>query len=195
VRSRFKDVLASFNGMTLNTAAIGRQLVLSRTTAAAWIREYERCGILRLLPPDSGRNKPLLLVAPDRRKELMELLQRIFPECSFSFWKSGRIRMVHLIADLGGERLGLCFQTSPVLRRQHWFPLLLALRRGVITRGLVLHAEPGASLKERVIVAVPWSSFVREPMRWILGTADDAARRAAVWRFNRERLAAWAAHR
>jgi hypothetical protein len=200
---RFRETLASFDGMTLNSAAIGRRLALSRTTAMTWIRAYERAGLLRLLPFYGESRRPLLLLQPGYgeagsdfgRKELIEVLRRLLPDCRFFWWKARSVRAVHLVADLSKERVGFCISTSPVPRRQDWLPLTIALKRGVIHRGFLLHAADGAFFKDKAIIALPLGAFLLEPKEWLFHRRSVVSARDAVWRINRERLAAWAAHR
>jgi hypothetical protein len=200
---RFRDVLASFDGMTLNAAAIGRRLALSRTTAMAWVRAYEKAGLLRLLPFYGEPRRPLLLLQPGYgearadfgRAELINVLKRLQPDCRFFWWKARSVRAVHLIADLSKERIGFSISAAPVPRRSDWLPLAIALEREVIVRGFLLHAAEGAFFKEMAIIALPLSSFLQEPQEWIFRRRTVGTAREAVWRINRERLAAWAAHR
>lgn len=190
------DVLASFSGKTLNASAIGRKLLVSHTTAAEWVHDLERVRLLWLVPFYGGHKRPLLILATtdSPASRLMEALQRIRSVQRIYWWKSGG-RTTQLVADLTAERVGVSICESIFPRRKDWLPLIIARRRGVIQRGFLLHAEAGASIKAPAVVAVPMSAFVAEPERWILRTIGEKERRAAVWRFNRERLAAWAAHR
>jgi hypothetical protein len=188
--------------MALNATAVGRRLVLSRTTAMSWIRAYEKAGLLRLLPFYGARRRPLLLVNPDYSEikrsfgpeELIERLQAFLADCRFFWWKTGRVRALHLVAELPTERIGFCFSTSPMPRHRDWLPLAIALKQGVIHRGFLLHSDTGASCRGRSIVLLPLRSFLQEPEAWILERRTWRDGRDALQRINRERLARWAGH-
>lgn len=196
--------LGRFDCRRLNASAVGRALCVSHSTARDWIKFLQSTHRLWLLPDlEHPRRQTMVLRSPAPLARLIEILNAVQPGCQLNSLGIGRVRSVPVIADIG-ERVGFCFQSGPILRRTSWLPLVLALRRKVIARGIVLHTEPHASIKECGILAVPWDAFAAEAARWIQGTADEAARRAAVWRFNRERfrerlnrerLAAWAAPR
>jgi hypothetical protein len=196
-RAHFKEVLLSFDGMTLNTSAIGRKLVISRTTIAAWVGFFANAGLIRLLPFYGEHRRPLLFVrwkplgneSRFRTEDLIAVLQRIFPTCGFYWWKTGRVRTVHLIADLGTERVGFCLCSAVVPQRKDWFPLLLALSRRVIHRAFFLHSDTAAFVKERAVFCLPWGAFLQEPQEWILRRRTAAEAREALRRINRERLA------
>jgi hypothetical protein len=195
---RFRDVLASFDGKMLNSAEIGRRLALSRTTAMAWVRAYEEAGLVRLLPFLGESRRPILLLKPGYgeagtdfgREELINVLQTFLPEARFSWWKARRVRTVHLIAELSTQRIGFCIPASPLPGPRDWSPLLIALERGVIHRGFLLHASAEAFFKGRDIVALPLNAFLEEPREWILYRQTRAAAREIVWRINRARFAA-----
>ena len=62
------------------------------------------------------------------------------------------------------------------------------LPHGAIDCGLLLHAQAGASLKPGEAIAVPFDSFLSDPLAGVLSAADERGRLTAVWRVNRSRL-------
>jgi len=188
--------LAPFDGKTLNASAVGRALKVSHTTASHWIRSLEQDRLLWILRDfEHRRRRVLVLRTSNLTSRLIEGIQRILPSSGLTSWRCGCARRVPVIADLGVERIGFCICESLFPRRKDWLPLLVAGRRGIIQRGFFLHTEEGASIKTSTIVALPLDSLLSAPAAWILDTTDEQRRRAAVWSFNRERLAAWMGHR
>jgi hypothetical protein len=168
----------------------------------SWIRAYEKAGLIRLLPFYGKSRKPCLLVRSEYSEpkmgfgteQLIERLQAFLPDCRFFWWKTGRVRVLHLVAELPTERIGFCFSTSPVPRHRDWLPLAIALEQGVIHRGFLLHADDGASYRGFSIALLPLRSFLQEPEEWILHRRTWRDGRDALQRINRERLARWAGH-
>ena len=202
-RSRFRDVLASFDRMTLNCAAIGRRLALSRTTASTWVRAYERAGLLHLLPSLERRRRPLLLVSPRFTDDsgslcaarVLESLQETVPSSRFHYWNTGRVRMIPLIADTGAERIGFCFSTTPVPQRRQWLPLLLAMKRHVIDRAFLLHENTYATVANGAVLVLPRSEFLREIEGWVIRKWTLIDARQASLQSGRKRLVCWHAPR
>jgi len=196
-RARLPEVLASWSSKTFNTAAISRQVGVSRPTVVKYVNALERVGLVRLLPFYEGKKRPLLVLASSSRggwtESIIRRLKEIVPESRFFWWKSGRIRLVDLVADLGTERIGFCFVASPLPGRRDWLPLDIASRRGAINRGFMIHTGSWAAVAARVVQIVPFNSFMAEFEDWILHrrTAKDSQEARA--RINSECLArgAW----
>jgi len=162
-----------------------------------YLRPLVDAGSALLLPCYGGGRRPLL-IAKDGSSGIMsvaEIVRKLFPDSVFSWWMAPRRRRVHLIAETCCGRIGFCFTSSPLPGRGTWLPLTLALRQSVIQRGFLLHAGDAAFFKERAIIAMPRAAFIEEPSAWMLYRRTLKTAREAVWRINRERLAAWAAHR
>jgi len=96
---------------------------------------------------------------------------------------------------MGEERIGFCLTASAAWRHRDWLPLATAVRRGVIHRGFLLHPEDRASIRAPSVFIVPLGLFMKDMQDWILNRRTMRTAREAVWRINRERLAACAAHR
>jgi hypothetical protein len=192
--ARLPDVLASFSGKTANASAVARRLLVSHTTAAEWIRDMERMNLLCLVPSFAGNHRPLLLVRGSLQGRLLGALKAIPAGARISWWRIGA-RPIVFILDRASERVGFCAATSVVPRRADWLPLVLAHRRAIIDRGLLLHADAGASVKTPAVVALPLDAFLEAPWTWIDRTADERSALNAAWQLNRERLARWTAHR
>jgi len=198
-RARLPEVLAAWSGKTFNTAAISRQLGVSRPTVVAYVSKLERVDLVRLLPFYGGKRRPLLSLCSSPRGGLMESiigkLCLIVPGSGFFWWKTGRTRQVDLIADVGSERIGFCFPASPLARRRDWLPLDIAARRGVIRRGFLLHTGTRAFVVASAVQALPADSFVREMDEWIFRRQSVRDGREARARINSQCLARGAGHR
>ncbi len=195
-RDRFRHVLASFNGKTLNYCAIGRRLALSRTTAAAWIQAYNRAGLVHMVPPLGPTGRPLLLVSPRFRDEadsfaeaeVLEAVRRLIPESRFYCWRTGRVRRIPLIADTGTGRTGFCFSDTPGPQRWQWLPLLIALRRRLIDRAFLLN-DGFATLKEEAVCVLPVSALLANLRALMFDQRTPFQTHREMGRINRERLA------
>ena len=189
--------------MTLNSAAIGRRLAVSRKTAMAWTRAYEKAGLIHLLCSPGTRQKPLVLLSPcftDKPTDfveglVLEAMRGIIPACRFRYWRTGRVRLVPLIADTGAERVGFCLSRTLVPHRRQWLPLLIALRRGVIDRAFLLHADTYAKVGERGVLVLPTSALLSDMRGWILDRRTPPEVRMEMARINRQRLARWSSPR
>ena len=192
-RSRLPEVLASWSGKTFNTAAISRQLGVSRPTVVKYVNALERAGLVRLLPFYEGRKRPLLVLASSSHglwtESIVGSLKLIAPESRFFWWKTGRIRLIDLIVDLGTERIGFRLVASPLPGRRDWFPLDIASRRGVINRGFMLHAGRWAAVAARAVQIIPFDSFMPEIEDWIFHRKTVKDGRDARARINSECLA------
>src|SRR5208283_3546377 len=108
-RSRLPEVLASWSGKTFNTAAFSRQLGVSRPTVVKYVHALERARLVRLLPFYEGRRRPLIFLVSSprgtRAESIIGRLAQAVPESRFFWWKTGRVRLVDLIIDLGNERI------------------------------------------------------------------------------------------
>jgi hypothetical protein len=173
-RARLPRVLAAWRGRPFNTAAMGRELGVSRPTVVSYLRTLEREGRVTLLPFYGGSRRPLL--STGEAELTMRRIRRLFPEARFSWWKTGRVRRVELIADIGTERIGFCF--SPFLRPRDWLPLIRAERQGVISRGYLLHLWDRALSVSSTVQALLRDVFLRDLESWIVcrKAAKDARR-------------------
>lgn len=189
-RPRLLSALQPFNGQVLSAAAVGRELGVSHTTASCWIHSMEDDGVLWLLYDLATRRRPVLVLrSTDPLSRLLEGLERILPQALVGTWRCGQKRRLPVMVDTGEERIGFCISDSPFPRRAHWLPLLIARRHGLVSRGFFVNTDPHACLVTEDIVALPISALLGDLPEWVLGTADCAARREAVRKFNREHLA------
>jgi hypothetical protein len=192
-------VLKSWNGRTFNSAAMGRELGVSRPTVVAYMDALARVKLVRLLPFHEEKRRPVLYLCSSSSgaciESIVDNLSRAVPKSSFYWWKTGRVRQIDLVADLGTERIGFNFLETPMTRRRDWLPLEIAFKRGVIQRGFLLYAGTRAFVVGRIVQALPLHSFIRDPGTWILrrrtlGDAEDLR-----LRINLESLARAAGHR
>jgi predicted AAA+ superfamily ATPase len=171
-RARLPRVLASWSGKPFNTAALGRQLGVSRPTVVKYIGALERAGLVRLLPFYGGGRRPLLLLSSSPpgawAEQLIARLLQIKPESRFFWWKTGRTRVVDLIADVGTEKIGFRFLLSKLPRRRDWLALDIASWRDVIRRGFLLYTGTRDFVVASVIHVLPVNSFMSELEEWIL---------------------------
>lgn len=189
-RIRLQAVLAPWSGRTFNTAAISRELGVSRPTVVSYVQGLESEGLVHLLPFYGGTRRPLLIVGSSSRgiwaESIIARISQIAPESRFFWWKTGQTRVIELIADIGTERIGFRFLPSPLPRRRDWLPLDIASRRGVIRRGFLLYAGSQTFVVASVVQVLPLQSFMRDFEDWIL-------HRQSKVRINYRRLArvAW----
>ena len=193
-RGRFRDILASLDGKTLNSAEVGRRLSLSRTTAMSWLNAYRRSGLVSLLPDYERQRRSVLVVLPEfsepgtvtPRGKLLGLLRDIQPAFPLSWWKTGRVREIHVIVEIGAERIGFCLTESGFPRRRDLLPLVVGLRRRVIHRGFLLHGAHLASARDAPAVSLPFAEFVSHAHEWLFlwRTARQSRKQAA--RVNRD---------
>jgi len=188
-------LLAPANGEPLNVALIARLLGVSHPTAALRIRDLQRLGLVRLLPFFGPGKKPILYLRgrygaglADFRAFCIEAiitrLGEIFPESRFSWWKTGRVRQIDLVAEAGEERIGFCFAAAQATRNSAWLPLAMGCKRGLIHRGYLLHSGKRAFIIGRAVHALPLSEFLAEPGEWILRRRTESESRAARNRIN-----------
>ena len=176
--SNLAVLCAPMNGKPLNTAWIAQQMGVSRPTALARVLALEKQGVLRLLPRHGGHGRPLLVFSygygtgPTSFREFcLDLVSRrlldMDPGFQLSWWKTGRVRLIDLLARNGEHRIGFCFSASQLARRKDWQPLLIGRDRGLIDRGFMLHPGHRAFCLSRALFALPFGEFLRETEEWV----------------------------
>ena len=195
-RTLLPAVLAYWNGKPFNTAAISRELDVSRPTVVSYVRSMQKEGLARLLPFYGGGRRPLLVLSRRTPGLWMESIagkvSQAVPQSRFFWWKTGRCRQVDFIAEMSGERIGFCFLESGMARRKYWIALEKAARRGVINRGFLLSREDRAFMAARIIVGLPIDSFMRELENWIFCWRSPKEIIDAVHHINMEHFARFA---
>ena len=185
-------VFAHWNGKPLNVAAIARRLGVSRPTARARLEKLEREGALRSIPFFKGGRKPLLYVRKSypgcHVDAIMKEILSFSPESRFSWWKTGRVRQIDLIAEVGQKRFGFCFSDFGIAQTADWMPLRLGYRRGVIHHGFLLYGGSHAFIMRREINCLPLGAFLPDVEEWILRRCDPQEARAARERINDQEL-------
>lgn len=161
----------------------------------AWVKAYERSGLLWLLPCVGSTRRPLLFLRPGYSESrpapgvsaLLEALEHSFPGARFHFWRTGRGRVVPVVMDTGGERVGFFVHETAFPRRRDLRTLKIARERGIIQRGFLLHAGKDAHYSGAAVVSLPVRTFLQEPQPWILECRTEWDSRRRVGRANRER--------
>jgi hypothetical protein len=179
-------VLASREGSPLNATEIGGKLGVSRTTVVSWVRAFDATGLIRLLPFYGGGKRPLL--SRQDAEPVIRRIRQIVPGCRFFWWKTGRVRTIELIADLGNTRIGFCFDDTAFSKRRRWLPLEIAARRGVISRGYLIDTGTRAYFAAAHVHVLPRDVFMRDAEEWILRCATGREALEAMMRVNSERL-------
>lgn len=90
-------------------------------------------------------------------------LRRMHPGIACTWWKTGRVRQVDLVADNGQIRIGFRFCSSLLPRAKDWWGLHSAVRDRVIDRGFVLYRGRRAFLVDRSVQAMPFDAWIRDP--------------------------------
>jgi hypothetical protein len=206
-RALLPAVLADWNGKPFNTAAIGRDLDVSRPTAVSYVRSMQEEGLARLLPFYGGGRRPLLVLSQQTPGCWVETIagkvSKAVPESQFYWWKTGRCRQVDLIAEMKGERIGFNFLDAWIPQRKHWIALEKAQREGVIHRGFLLFQGEGAFITSGGVVVLPIDSFMQELGSWLSDRQPrkeivDGLRRLNIEDYCRLSpfcLARWTSHR
>ena len=166
----------------------------------AWVKAYEKAGLVHLLP--GTRRRPLLLLSPrftDRPQDfaealVLEALRETTPGCRFYYWRTGRVRVIPLIADTGAERIGFCISRTPSPQRRQWLPLLIAQKRGEIDRAFLLFEDGYARVQEGGVFDLPTHALLGDLRGWIARRTHAEARKemAQINRARHARLAPWA---
>jgi hypothetical protein len=189
-----RAVLASWDGKVLNTAAISRELGVCRRSCVAVLRTLERQGRLSLLPFHGSGGKSLLYMRESFRglcvAAIIKRMREIAPESRFSWWKTGRVRRIDLVAATAREQIGFEFTTAPVVNNRDWWPLRIAYRRGLIDRGFVLYPGDRAFVVGAVALGLPLDAFFDEMDAWILVRRTVKESRDALDRINESRCRA-----
>jgi predicted transcriptional regulator len=187
-------LLSEWNGKPLNATAIGKRLDVSRTTAMAWVKGLERQGFARLLPSFDSVRRPLLYL-PDSFlgscvETVMAKVSERVSESRFFWWKTGRVRQIHLLVEIVERRLGFCFCASGFPQNRDWLPLQIAWRRGLIQNGYLLHGGSGAFAVRPAIFCMPLAAFFSEFEDWMLHRTTLREAGAALACINRSAAAA-----
>jgi Winged helix-turn-helix DNA-binding len=161
--------LWEWNGRPLNVTAIARRMEVTRPTARARLRKLESEGMIILLPC-LGRGRPLIYLRHSFAgywvHTIIRQILEISPEATFSWWKTGRVRQIDLIARFEGRCFGIQISANDQ-RNSAWWPLLIARRRGLIQRGYFLHAQTRAFTIRRDLFGLPLSGFAENLDAWI----------------------------
>ena len=166
-----RALLAEWDGKLLNASAFGRQLGVAHSTAMSALKRLAQQGDVRILPSFDRGRRPLLYVAGSLLGSWVEAvvaeILKAAPESGFFWWKTRRVRQIHLLADTGRRRLGFCFSPVGMPQRKDRFPLHIACRRGLIHNGYVLHSGSGAWFFRPALFELPFADFVRKSDYWI----------------------------
>ena len=181
-------LLGPFNGKVVNTAAISRELGVSRRTGRSRLRALERDGRLRLLPFYGGGGRSLLYLPQSFTGACVDAvitrMLEILPESRFFWWKTGRTRRIDLLAVTGREQIGFRFCSEPMVRNGDWWPLRIAYRRGLIQRGFLLYTGTQSFVVAAVVQGLPLGAFFKELESWILIRRSKEEAREAQTRLN-----------
>jgi hypothetical protein len=131
--------------------------------------------------PDTGLHDPASFTSY-WTETLIAKLRVVFPHSRFSWWKTGRIRQVDLLAEIGELRIGFCLCRHPPSGNRERAPLLIARERGVIHQGYVLHRGTDSYMAARGVPALPMEEFMREMTEWIFERQSPVAALAAIKR-------------
>jgi len=186
-RNRLPFILGCLSGRRLNTAGLARLLGVSRPTAVAYLRSLEQIGVVTLIPFWGGRRRPLLVAWEDSSPyaSLVRELRVACPDCRLYWWER-RTRRVHLVVDLGNERVGFSLSPAKRLKSRDWMPIALALQRKVIDRGFVLHAGDRVVRNFKPwIFGLPLGVFFQYSKEWIFTWRDPRESWDAMYRINR----------
>jgi DNA-binding transcriptional ArsR family regulator len=161
--------LAEWNGKPLNVTAIARRMGVTRPTARVRIRKLENEGLIILLP-FHGKGRQLLYLRDSFQgywvHRIMRRIREIIPDASFSWWKTGRVRQIDMLACFDGKCIGLQISENEQQNRG-WWPLLIAHQRGLIQRGYLLHIQARAFTIRRNVFGLPLHFFCDEMEDWI----------------------------
>ena len=157
--------------------------------------KMEHLGLVRRLPFHGGGRRPLLYIRPgcvqsppSFRGTLVDAVIRgllpMLVDPEFSWWKTGRIRQIDLLAEGRLESVGFCFSSNLNTLNRDWWPLRLALRRGLIQRGFLLHPGERAFFASAKVFALPAAEFVADLRAWILGRESNCVAIRAMDRIN-----------
>jgi hypothetical protein len=151
-----------WNGKPLNAAALGRRLGVSPASARTVVRELADEGLIRLIPFFGTGGKTLLYVRTwyDSRAQsfcgfCIDQIVPLLPGFRLSWWKTGLVRTVDLIAATDRESIGFCSCETLTLQRRRWLPLRACLKQGVIQKGYVIHRGQGVFKLGPGITAMP----------------------------------------
>lgn len=187
-RARLPFVLSSLSGVRLNSAEVGRLLGISHPTAFAYLRHLEEVGLVTRVPHYGGGKRPLLIAweDPSPRASLLRTLQDLRPDCRLHWWECTRARVVSLLADLGNGRVGFCFSSAQRPGRRDWLPLALAINRGVIDRGFLLHAGDRAFKPHGLpVFCLPLHLFTEQLGEWMFAWRAPTESWQAMVRINK----------
>jgi hypothetical protein len=163
--------LDAWNARTLNASAIGRELGVTRQTVSAHLRSLERDGRVLLLRHYQGGRRFLLYLPASPigacACAVASRMRQTWPEAGFFWWMTGRVRRIDLLAVAGEARIGFQFCAETLVRNQDWWPLRIAHRRGIITRGFLLYPGDRAFMVARAIQALPYRVFFSGMEAWL----------------------------
>ena len=178
--------LWEMSGQALNVSAVARRMKVTRPTARARIRKLEREDLILLLPGLNG-GRPLLYVkgtfAGAWVSRVIERIRESRPDASFFWWRTGRVRRISLISQVGGRRIGFQF-SEDIIQNRTWWPLVIARHRGIIQRGYLLHAGTRAFSIRRDIYGLPLYLFTDRAEDWMFRFEDPREIMATIIRYN-----------
>lgn len=177
-------LLSDWDGKLLNASAIGRRLGVSHTTAMRMVKDLAKRRVVCILPSFDSSRRPLLYVldAPlgSWVGAVMKEIVKLSPESRFFWWKTRRVRQIHLVAQVGQRRLGFRFCLDGIPRRKDRIPLQIAQQRALIHGGYILHSCGRASFFRPMTVELSLMDFLFKPGYWI----NPPEPRAEVRRIN-----------
>lgn len=189
-RARLPFLLPSLSSVRLNSLEVGWLLGISHPTALAYLHHLEEVGLVTRVPFYGGGKRPLLIAweDPSPRASLLRALQDLRPDCRLHWWECTRARVVSLLADLGNERVGFCFSSAQRPQRRDWQPLALAINRGVIDRGFLLHAGDRAFKPHGLrIFGLPLHLLMEQLGEWMFTWRAPTESWQAMVRINKAR--------
>ena len=175
--------ISACNGRALNASAIGRRLGLSCHSILHRIAVLQDAGIIRVLPSLAGRHPHVLLRDCRFLKALGGSRAAILRAClteritmsygagascvRFFQWEAGRVKRIDLVASTSKETVGFQFSDRPAVRNRDWAPLRLAVEKGVVNWGFLVHCGMGAFVTARAVLVVPVQGFLDNLDRWL----------------------------
>jgi hypothetical protein len=175
--------LAAGGGAGLNAAELGRSVGLSSIEVKRCVKQLEEAGVVRLLPSLSGRRPWIVLrdcrllrdlggTRPDVLRACLTeraaaVLRARDPSTGLFHWESGGAARLDLVARCGGESVGFLVLETRVPRRRQWAPLRIALQKGVIGRGFLLHCGRRSFVTLGAVVVLPLLDFMGEREAWL----------------------------
>jgi hypothetical protein len=158
------------------------------------VKALEREGLIRLVPSFDTSKRPLLYLPESFLGSCVEAVTarilEVAPESRFSWWKTGRVRKIDLLADIRPKRIGFCFCESWIPQNRNLLPLRIAQKLGVIHKGYLLHCGNRAFAAGPAVIGLPLTAFLSETRDWILRPTTRRETGMVLARINRSASAA-----